>query len=160
MPQIQASPDQSANAGNYDSLKMALTYRYKGVKRPGGIIKTPSIPVTLKGTNETIAVVALLDSGADLSAIPRDLAELLGLDLSGKKDFVKGIGGEVESVETKIWLTLGKDREKYNFLIPIKVLLTNDDFGIIIGRAGFFDKFLIIFDESNEKVILKRRQKR
>src|SRR4030042_5316427 len=137
---------------------MALTFRYKGVKRPHGVVKTPSIPITFKGLTETIEVIALLDSGADLSAISKDFAELLGLEFSGKKEPVRGIGGEVDAVETKTWISLGKDREKYNFLIPVKVLLTKDDFGIILERAGFFDKFLITFDESNEKVVLKRRQ--
>jgi hypothetical protein len=40
---------------------MAITFRYKTVKRPdGSTVKTPSIPVTLKG-REQFDTIALVD---------------------------------------------------------------------------------------------------
>jgi len=139
---------------------MALTYRYKAVQRPQGTIKSPIIPITLRGSGESIDFTALIDSGADVSAISQEVGELLGLDLSGPQEPTKGIVGEVPSVETKVWLTIGKDREKYPFFIPVKVLLGKVNIGILLGRKGFFDKFSITFEEINEKVVLKRILKR
>ena len=68
---------------------MTLSFRYKRVKRPDGEVKSPSIPVILSGKATKFEFVVLLDSGADISAIPKSVAELLGLDLSGKKEEIE-----------------------------------------------------------------------
>jgi hypothetical protein len=102
----------------------------------------------------------LLDSGADISAMPKDVAEILGLDLSGKKEPAFGIGGQVSAVPTSVNVSIEKGHERYNFRIPVKVILGNYDFPVLLGRAGIFDKFKITFDHSNEKVFLKRSVKR
>ena len=115
----------------------------------------PSIPVVLHG-KENFETIALLDSGADVSAIPRPVAEILGLNLSGKITPAYGIGGKVDSVETRVNITIRKGHEHYKFLIPIKVILGNFDFPVLLGRAGFFDKFIISFNQKQEKILIKR----
>lgn len=135
---------------------MTLIFKYKIVKRPDGTeVKTPSIPVTLAG-KEVIDTIALIDSGADISAISRDMAEILGLDISGKHFPAFGIGGKVDAVDTKISLTVQNAHEKYTFLMPIKVILGNYDFPVLLGRAGFFDKFVVIFDQAKLSVSIKK----
>ena len=135
---------------------MTISFNYKTVKRPDGTyVKTPSIPILLTG-KEVFETVALLDSGADISAMPKDVAEILGLDLSGKITPAYGIGGSVDSVQTKVSIIIEKGHEHYSFQIPIKVILGNYDFPILLGRAGFFDKFVISFNQAQEKVLLKR----
>jgi len=135
---------------------MAIVFRYKTVRRPDGTeVKTPSIPILLNG-KENFETVALLDSGADISALPLGVAEILGLDLSAEKTPAYGIGGKVDSVQTKVNVTVEKGHERYNIQIPVKVILGDYDFPILLGRAGFFDKFIISFDQSLEKVSLKR----
>ena len=135
---------------------MTLSFSYKSVKRPDGTeVKTPSIPVVFSG-KEKFETLALLDSGADISAMSEDVAEILGLDLSGERDSAYGIGGKVNAVESKVNITIEKGHEKYNFLIPVKVILGDYDFPILLGRAGFFDKFIISFDEVQQKISLKR----
>ena len=135
---------------------MTILFRYKTVKRPDGTeVKTPSIPILLSG-KEKFETIALLDSGADISAIPKDVAELLGLDLSGQKNSAYGIGGKVEAVDTQMKITIEKGHEHYTFQIPVKVILGEYDFPILLGRAGFFNNFIITFDQVEEKVSLKR----
>lgn len=135
---------------------MTIIFKYKKIKRPDGTeVKTPSIPVSLNGTDKFDAI-ALVDSGADISAIPKDIAELLGLDLEGKKESAFGIGGKVDAVETKMGIKVQKGHEIYNFLIPVKVILGDYDFPILLGRAGFFDKFVICFNQSRSRVSLKK----
>ena len=85
----------------------------------------------------------------------KDVADILGLDLSGNIEPSYGIGGKVDSVESKIVIFVEKGHEKYTFTIPVKVILGNFDFPILLGRAGFFEKFVISFDENQEKVSLK-----
>jgi|SRR3989338_486334 len=137
---------------------MSLTFKYKRVKRPNNTeIKSPSIPVTLSGSGGRYQFIALLDSGADISVIPKEVAELLGLDLSGKKEEARGIGGKVPAIQTKMNIELGKPHEIHSHNIPVKVILDGKDeeIPVLLGRAGFFDKFLITFNQKEEKVILK-----
>ena len=125
--------------------------------RPDGTeVKSPSIPITLVGKSMKFDAVALLDSGADVSAIPKDIAELLGLDISGKVESAYGIGGKVDSVETSMSLIIEKGHEHYVFDIPVKVILDSYEFPVLLGRAGFFDKFVVSFDQKNEKIFLKK----
>ena len=102
-----------------------MNFKYKINKRPfEDNTKTPSIPISLKGNgNSSFEFIALVDSGADLSVIPQDVAELLGLDLTGKKQKVRGIGGWLESIEEKIILNISKGHENYNFIIPVKIII-------------------------------------
>jgi hypothetical protein len=136
---------------------MPLTYKYKKVKRAEEVyVKTPSIPVFLSGKGAKFQFMALLDSGADISVIPKDVAELLGLDLKGDIEEAKGIGGKVPAIETKMKIELGKPHENYVFDLPVKVILKEDeDLPILIGRNIFFDKFTITFDQKEDKIILK-----
>ena len=129
------------------------------MKRPGNIeIKSPSIPIILIGSKQRFEFIALLDSGADLSIIPKDVAELLGLNLSGKQEEARGIGGKVPAIQTNINMEIGKPHERYIFSIPFKVILNGEDeeIPIILGRSGFFDKFIITFNQKEEKVVLKK----
>jgi len=135
---------------------MTLSFRYKTVKRPDGTnVKTPSVPILLNG-KEKFETIALIDSGADISAMPKDVAEILGLDLNGERTPAFGIGGKVDSIQTTVTITIEKGHEHYAFQIPVKVILGDYDFPILLGRAGFFDKFIISFDQAQEKVLLKR----
>jgi len=135
---------------------MTISFHYKTVKRPDGTeVKTPSIPVVFSG-KEKFETLALLDSGADISAMSKDVADILGLDLSGNIEPSYGIGGKVDSVESKVSIFVEKGHEKYTFIIPVKVILGNYDFPILLGRYNFFDKFVISFDEAQKRVSLKR----
>ena len=137
---------------------MSLNFKYKKVKRFNNTeIKSPSIPVILSGSGSKYQFIALLDSGADVSVIPKEVAELLDLDLSGNKEEARGIGGKVPAIQSKINIELGKPHEMYNYNIPVKVILNeiDEEIPIILGRAGFFDKFLITFNQKDEKITLK-----
>lgn len=139
---------------------MTLFFKYKTVMRPDGSpVKTPSIPILLSG-KEKFETIALLDSGADVSAVPEDIAEILGLDIKGKRDPAFGIGGKVESVETKMNIAVEKGHEHYSLQIPVKVILGQYDFPVLLGRAGFFDRFVVTFDQAKEKLSLKANTKR
>ena len=137
---------------------MSLTFKYKRVKRNKGIeIKSPSIPVNISGSGSKYQFIALIDSGADVSVIPKEVAELLGLDINKNKEEARGIGGKVPAIQTNINIEIGKPHEIYNFNIPVKVIMSDmdEEIPILLGRVGFFDKFIIIFNQKEEKIILK-----
>jgi hypothetical protein len=139
---------------------MTISFNYKSVKRPNGTtVKTPSIPIILCG-KMPFETIGLIDSGADVSAMPKELAELLELDLSAPNDTSFGIGGKVDSIPTKVKIIVEKGHEKYSFLIPIKVIIGTYDFPVLLGRSGFFNQFVVTFDQSNQKVHLKSSSKK
>jgi hypothetical protein len=135
---------------------MVLRFDYRSVKRiDGGISKSPSIPIVLIG-KEIVETNALLDSGAEVSAISKEFAEYLGLDLKGKKDFSFGIGGKINSIETSLTIVVQQKNEKYKFKIPFDAILSDYNFPVLLGRKGFFDKFIIKFNQQKGKVSLKK----
>lgn len=135
---------------------MTLKYKYKEVPRSNKTRNiSPSIPMILSGDMTKFDFTVLIDSGADISAIPRKVAELLGLDISGKHEEAFGIGGAVPAVESKMHIEFGRQHEKYSFDIPVKIILSDDDFPPLIGRAVFFDKFEINFKQRERKIELK-----
>ena len=118
-------------------------------------IKKPVVRLSLKGNTPTsVNVIALLDSGADVSVIPKGLADFLNLKLHDK-DEAKGIGGKIVIWNSEVEIRVSNGHENYNFKIPIQVS-EDDSVPIIMGRKGFFDKFRVIIDESSERVELKR----
>lgn len=126
---------------------MPIVFRYKSVKRPdGSFVKAPLIPVTFIG-KESFDTVALIDSGADISAMPRETAEILGLNIKGDLSNAYGICGKVSSVQTTTTIRIHKGHEDYRLPLPVKVILDNYDFPILLGRLGFFDNFAITFDQ-------------
>ncbi len=139
---------------------MTLTYKYKLIEnRPiAEKTKTPLIPITIKG-KIAIDTTAIPDSGADITAIPKSLAEAIGLDLSAKQEPCIGIGGSVKSIPSKMRIKLGNAHENYSFMIPVKVILDKYEFPVLLGREGFFDEFIVTFDENKQKVQLKRNSK-
>lgn len=139
---------------------MIFSFNYHKLPNKKGVDKrTPTIPITLKGGAETsIQVYALIDSGADISIIPKALAEVLDLDLSGKIHPSYGIAGEIKVKDSKMRVTIKKNHETSTFVIPVQIILTGEEPPIILGRAGFFERFVITIDEDRQKIRLKKVQ--
>ena len=135
---------------------MTISFKYKSVRRPDGtLVKVPAIPLTIFG-KENIDTIGLLDSGADISAMSKDMAKLLGLKLDKKIDFAFGIGGKVKSIQATINILIEQKHERYNLGLPIKIILDDYSFPLLLGRAGFFDEFIITFDQPKGRVVLKK----
>lgn len=137
---------------------MAITFKYKLIERPPPLnpIHSPSVPITLTGPKDSMDVVALVDSGADTSAIPRGIAEILGLDLSGEREDIIGIGGKSPAVKTSARITIQKGHERYSFSLAVYVLLEEEDFPVLLGRQDFFENFDITFKDRDRRLILRK----
>ncbi|NOZ80143.1 MAG: hypothetical protein GXP63_00600 [DPANN group archaeon] len=132
---------------------MTMHFRYKLQERKNhGNVYAPCIPLTFSG-KQKLTSVALIDSGADTPVISRDFAELLELDLRGKKQDVAGIGGTVKGTLSKVSVKIEKGHDRVVFQMPVWVL---DDFNNnpLLGREVFFDKFNIKFQQNEKKFIL------
>ncbi len=62
---------------------MTYTFKYVTVRRLGlPPAKVPHLAITMHGANgQVFNTAALVDSGADTCAMPRSVAEILGIDL-------------------------------------------------------------------------------
>src|SRR3989338_2768976 len=141
------------------SSKMAIVYKYVHVPRHDGTLrKAPYISVSIRDSaDKLIEVVALLDSGADVTVVPKDLALLLGLKEDELETNTRGIGGSTKVKKTKLSFRVKGERESYHLTVPALVLQNPDeDVPLLLGRNGFFEEFHITFKQAEEKVILKK----
>ncbi|MEK6792315.1 MAG: hypothetical protein AABX96_04560 [Nanoarchaeota archaeon] len=133
---------------------MSFSFKYKAVQlKSGKFIFRPMIPLAIG--EEKINVFRILDSGSDITIIPKELAEVMKIDY-GSENEVSGISGvPVKSKEGRINVHFGKGREFYNFDIPILVP-EKEGLNFIIGRLGFFEMFKIIFLEAERRIEFKK----
>ncbi len=139
---------------------MRKSFKYFSYKRPNGLVRLPMIPIILIGNNDLrFETMALLDSGADSTCITQDIAEVLGLDLSGKKEPMGGITGETKCARSKVLVSINQTRFNYKKNIEVFIIPNQEAMPVIIGREPFFSDFVITFDNYRQEVNLIKNQK-
>ena len=140
---------------------MTLTYRFKKEKlKNGSYVSRPRILVELSGINGTILIPALIDTGCDITVIPKGIAESIGLNIKGNKDKLFAYRESTDVIESRIMISfLGKEHRQTVVLNNIPILITidneEDENEITLGIAGIFDAFNITFKKEQNKIILK-----
>ncbi|MEK6890668.1 MAG: hypothetical protein AABX03_00870 [Nanoarchaeota archaeon] len=135
---------------------MTISFKYKPVKiKSGKVIHKPIIPLIINA-KESIHTLGLLDSGSDITVIPKEIADEIGIEYKDYNEISGLTGLPIKSREVKIKVTFGKGHEIYSFEIPALVPLIKKDIPLIIGRAGFFDHFKITFIESEKRLEFKK----
>jgi hypothetical protein len=140
---------------------MKFIFKYPIIRRPSflGDLKAPAIPVMLLGKDagKPFFTTALVDSGADFSAIHESVARILGLGLSGEKEEIRGISGSAKAVRSKITVVVSNKQMKAELAVEVRVVLgePQDDFPVLLGRKGFFERFEITINEKEKKIVLK-----
>lgn len=140
---------------------MAITFRYANVPRPDGTLRhAPYVPIYIQDKKgKQIRIVSLIDSGADDTVVPKDLAILLGLSEKGNETETAGIGGRVRVKESRLSLSVRGEHEQYSFEIPVLILQDeNINVPLLLGRHGFFEHFHITFKQDQQKIVLKKIQ--
>ena len=123
---------------------MSFSFKYKPIKlKSGRGIYRPLIPLTLVGA-EHLDVLAVLDSGSDMTVLPKEIAEVMNIKYFEEDELFGITGAKVKAKIGRITISFGKNREIYNFQIPV-VVPDKENISVIIGRIGFFDNFKITF---------------
>ena len=142
---------------------MALIYRFKKEKlEDGTFVSRPRILVTLINNGKPVDVTALIDSGCDITVIPRGIAKYLGLDLTGKKTKLYGYTQSTDVIESNVNISfVGKAERQSVTLSNVLVLVPSNDeeYDVILGVRDIFDEFDITFRKSGNKIILKKVSK-
>ena len=94
-----------------------------------------------------------LDSGADITLLPLSFAKALGIKIEEEEvKEIKGIGDSAVSVIIKeVELKIGKVKLKANVGIALI-----EEVPYLLGRKDIFNKFRVIFEEYNKKVVLEK----
>ncbi len=95
-----------------------------------------------------LSLFFLIDSGAHISAMPLSDAAVLGIDVAaGEPMFVSGIGGApVRGWRHTLPLFLKEERIR----IPM-AFLDLDNSPRVLGRAGVFDRYAVVFEEDKRR---------
>lgn len=120
-----------------------------------GRVSDPVIDARVKVKNGYEKATFLLDSGAVVSSLPREMADKMGLELAFLKRIAfVGFGGK-ESFAYKGEMTLQiKDAE---MVLPV-VFTESMGTRAILGRQGFFDEYIITFDKKRGVVEIKEHK--
>jgi len=98
----------------------------------------------------------LVDSGADISMAPRQLATELGLNwTAGEKKTLTGISKRKECrVNARVLQVQLFIRElKQELAIPM--CFANADVPCLLAREGFFDVFQVLFDKRTRRTVIR-----
>ena len=146
------------------AYKYNISYNFTRYKVKGVEILRPIIPVELQfKDNEPIIYTMLLDSGADISLISKDVGESLGIDTDREpNDDVYGVTGHTPVIDEKIKIKIGIG-SRYEFTGEIPVQLTKIAGRPAIpalGRETLFKEFDVHFrmgqKEDKKKFVLSK----
>ncbi|MFH1562048.1 MAG: hypothetical protein ABIF11_01320 [Nitrospirota bacterium] len=115
-----------------------------------GIVADPKVTISVLTKSGYRFFSFILDSGADCTMLPRYEAEHIGIDLSlcPKYHSTKIEGQGITCYGAKITVKIRQD------LFPIRCLFSEKDTTpYLLGKMDIFDKYNIIFDNKNEKIL-------
>ena len=147
------------------TIPNTISFRYMKDRWDGDVIERPRVEMRLSNGDKFFRLIMLVDSGADTSFIPLEVAEILELKLGEIKKSRSASGPfettsascEVELIRRGKAIPLGN----MNFIIPTKKV---DDKNImsyaLLGRIPFFNYFDITFRENLRKIILRKPKRK
>ncbi len=96
----------------------------------------------------------IVDSGADISLAPRQLAERIGVEwASGNRVRLSGISPRPDcSIDGRIHPVRAIVPELARDL-KLSICFAEGDAPYLVGREGFFDKFKIILDKPRQRTV-------
>lgn len=128
-----------------------LTYRFVSEQlHDGSFAHRPKITVTFIGPKASMDFLALIDSGADITIIPRSIADFLGIpyDFKSKERFY-GFGKEsFQCASSTVDIVFrGSERQQDEKLVrvPVLVTLSGEEKEPVLGHTKIFDSFIITF---------------
>lgn len=125
-----------------------LSFQYKTDARGNSF---PVIPLSLKFSNKKKEFFALVDSGATVSIFRSEVADSLGLNVTnGKEIYLGGVGGRIKGYIHKLEVEIAGKQFICPVVFSYEYLVSFN----LLGRAAFFKKFKITFEEEDNKVTL------
>lgn len=112
----------------------------------------PVIPLSLKFGNKKKEFFALVDSGATISIFRSEVADSLGINVtSGKETYLGGVGGRIKGYIHNLEIEIAGKQFMCPVVFSYEYLVSFN----LLGRASFFEKFRITFEEKKNSLILE-----
>lgn len=138
---------------------MTLNYKFKKFKlEDGTYVKRPVVNIILKNDDKYLEFWAILDSGSDLTTIPKAVAEYLGISTEDKEIEMVGYKGAGKVKHGKVTITFkGKVQRQEETLanVPVAVMQEPEEEDVIIGTSGVFEHFRIIFNDTKSMTLTR-----
>jgi predicted aspartyl protease len=116
-----------------------------------GIVLRPEIPITLMGPKGRVPTFGLVDTGSDITILPKRLADLLGILLLPSSEVQATVfGGAAVAMDVgEVTIRLEKDGEVRQWTDSVCFFDMAGDLSdqvAVLGHAGFLDYFTATFD--------------
>jgi hypothetical protein len=113
----------------------------------------PIVKVRLSFGDRNQAVLALIDSGADITLFHSSIAKTLGIETFERQGRVFGISGDVMPVQfSKVNLQLDGTSEPVEAEVGF---VDSPGVGALLGQSGFFEHFRICFERSKQEIEIR-----
>jgi len=120
----------------------------------------PLIPITFfrkDGTKTQLLNNAILDSGANEITIPKDLADMLGLELHPRINPVQTAGGLTEAYTTTLDFILGRGGRFVQYT-NVDICVMDHCPAVLIGIHPIFKDYTITIKAYQHKCILEPKE--
>ena len=136
----------------------SFTKKWMRQKTRTGTIHRPVIDLLFRENSGHNLYTFIVDSGADISLAPRQLAERIGLNwTSGSKITLTGISPKPEcSLEGRIH-RVGAIIPDLALEMSLPICFANGNAPYLLGREKFFDQFKVTFDKTKRKTSFRRK---
>jgi hypothetical protein len=129
-----------------------FTYRKEKSGLLGDILKPIAQLEIRTEESDWFQVIMYIDSGADISLVPRNFGALLGLDLTKNLGQIRGIGEAIVPLSLQD-VTLRVENHEVKVKIAVALI---DEVPYVLGRYDFFKLFKISFQEYDCKVVIDK----
>ncbi len=129
-------------------------YRSK-ISKHYGVIPDPKITIFIKTAFGFEPLTFLVDTGADVSMLPRSWAERLGIKLKDlpSHHMLNASGKEVKVCRGEMTIKLQKNSEELTISCTFAA---SDKVPPLLGRLGIFENFTLEFSHRKKTVSFKR----
>lgn len=136
-------------------MSLIFPFVYAEVESLGKLFY-PFVRVSIKTIYEWQEFDFLVDTGADVTTLPKTMLSVLGInERSLKRQKTQGVGGIwVETFEITLSIRIGSDE----FLIHASIVNTEEEgLPFLLGRKDIFEKrFNLTIDSKNKVTMLKK----
>ena len=111
----------------------------------------PAIPLYISTGDKQLKLRALIDSGATISILRHEVAEELGIIIEqGEEIYLGGVGGRIKGFIHEVNLDVVGKLFRCPVVFSREYLVSFN----LLGRQGFFERFMITFDEKHKRLLL------
>lgn len=134
----------------------SFTREWAKQKTRTGTIHRPVLDLLFRERRGYNLYSFIVDSGADISLAPRQLAERIGIDWAkGSRVKLSGISSKPECVIEGRTHIINVTLPDISLELDLPVCFGQGNAPYLLGREGFFDRFTVTLDKKKLRTIFK-----